>query len=151
TARVTNITDTGNDALVDVTAGAGSLKAGTGGGASGGDGSIETIASTGNATKATSGGIFVNSLGGTGAGSGPVNFNTVSAQTAGNVELRAVTARTLTNIDAANGTIQATVTGASLSAVAVDTGTNNQIDLATVTSGNIALGLVNAGTGTVNV
>ena len=58
-----------------------------------------------NSTNSTSGGIFINS-----PGAGAVNYNTVNAQTAGNVELRAVSAATLTDIDAANGTITASVT-----------------------------------------
>ena len=45
------------------------------------------------------------------AATGAVNFNTINAQTAGNVELRGVTDTTLTNVDAANGTILAKSNG----------------------------------------
>ena len=100
-----SIIDGGNDTTADVTATTASFFAATGIGGSGANASIDVIASTVNGTNSTSGGVFLNSLGGTGPGTGAVQFGTVSASTAGNIELRAATGATLTSVTAASGTI----------------------------------------------
>ena len=150
-ASTGNMTDQDNGTANDLFGSAVTLTAVTGIGSTGTNGKLEAITSTVTATNTSSGGIFLNSLGGTAAGVGAVDFSSIQANPAGNVELMAVTGSTLTDVDAANGTIDVLVTGADINAVAVNTANNNQIDIETVTTGDITVDLVGAGTGTVNI
>ncbi|MFC1829919.1 beta strand repeat-containing protein, partial [Thermodesulfobacteriota bacterium] len=105
TASVTsgaNITDSGSDAVVDVTANTINLTAVTGIGGPGIGPSIDVDAPTVNATSG-GGGIFINSVGGA-----AVNFNTINA--AGGIELVSASAATLTNVTGP-GTILVNTTG----------------------------------------
>ncbi len=90
-ASKAGMSDAGGDALVNVTAGTATFNAVSGIGAAGVNAGIETIATTVNAVNSTSGGVFINSLGGTAAGVGAASFANIAANTAGNVELRAAT------------------------------------------------------------
>ncbi|MCY2986810.1 MAG: hypothetical protein NTY19_02965, partial [Planctomycetota bacterium] len=125
------------------------LSAKTGIGVSGTTASIEFSAPTMNATNTTSVGIYLNSI-----GVGAVNFNTINAQTAGNIELRSANDTTLTSVTAGNGSIQALTAqgGGTFTNVAhVVSSTDADANDITITAsnGNVRFtlaGAVNAGT-----
>ncbi len=154
TGAIQDADDTSADITLSNASGGLTLLGLAGIGVSGGvaaDDNLEIIASTVDATNTISGGIALDSLGGTAAGVGGVNFDDIQVGGAGTLTLTGVTATTLTRLDTANGVIDVDIDGAGLTAIDVATGANNQIDLTTLNGSDITLGAVDAGTGTVNI
>ena len=139
TSDTANITDVDVGTGNDVIGGTVILFAATGIGATGVNSSLEVDATTLTATNATSGGVFINALGSGGMGA------TIHANTLGNVELRTDETVTLTDVDAANGTLSVWADSGNIVVTDVDTGTaGNTVALTTTNSGNIALSGDNA-------
>jgi len=142
-ASTTQIQESTTNTTVDITGASVTLTGVTGIGVANAtttNGALDVDTATLTATNATSSGIFLNSVG---TGGVAVRAN---AQTAGGIEVFGSSEEvTLTNLDTANGSITALLTGQVLIATnVVAVGTGQDISLSTTTSGNITLGIVNA-------
>ncbi len=136
------ITDEASDALLDIRAATVNLMASTGIGATGVNGAIETNAATITATNATSGGVFLNSLRTPGA----TTFQSVQANTAGNIELRSAAGAVLTNVVSANGSITVLTAGDTDATLVRSTTDADANDITiTASTGNVTIGVVDAG------
>lgn len=100
---------------------------------------INAVASTVSAVNTMSGGIYLDNI-----SSASVNFESIDAQTSGDVVLRANGATTLSSVSAINGSVSASADNGDLTAIAVTTHGSGDVSLTTTNLGNVLVGDVQA-------